>query len=288
MTISNMTFNGGAGPNFPTPRNANGPQPYNPQPELIDHMMAQMFANIGAFPPGQRGGVYGPAGNQPSPPMFLAGGGGQLMPINLFDLILSGGAGGPRLGDTVFSQEDLDRVITQLMEQHQTGNAPGPATDAAIKSLPTRPLASTDQDETTGKADCSICMDEVPLGDPVTVLPCAHWFHRECVTAWLREHDTCPHCRQGIMPREQEGEQRAREASEAPMNDMNRPEFQGPRQSDFALRAEESARSEGRPNGGSRRESGGGGLLGRMRDAFGGGGGGSSSAGGENPPGPMC
>ena len=40
------------------------------------------------------------------------------------------------------------------------------------------------------------------VGDTVTVLPCSHWFHHECIRAWLGEHDTCPHCRKGIMPRD--------------------------------------------------------------------------------------
>jgi E3 ubiquitin-protein ligase RNF115/126 len=48
------------------------------------------------------------------------------------------------------------------------------------------------------KAECSICMDEVNIGEQVTELPCKHWFHHQCVSAWLLEHDTCPHCRKGI------------------------------------------------------------------------------------------
>lgn len=31
------------------------------------------------------------------------------------------------------------------------------------------------------KVDCTICIDELHLGDEVTVLPCKHWFHGECV-----------------------------------------------------------------------------------------------------------
>ena len=57
-----------------------------------------------------------------------------------------------------------------------------------------------------GKAECSVCMDNVELGDEVTLLPCSHWFHEACVGAWLKEHDTCPHCRQGIMPKDAPGE----------------------------------------------------------------------------------
>lgn len=100
-------------------------------------------------------------------------------------------------GDAVFSQEALDRVITQLMEQNQGSTAPGPAPDSAIKSLPKKKVEKEMLDD-HGKAECSICMDSVKLGDQVTVLPCTHWFHEVCITAWLKEHDTCPHCRKGI------------------------------------------------------------------------------------------
>jgi E3 ubiquitin-protein ligase RNF115/126 len=100
-------------------------------------------------------------------------------------------------GDAVFSQEALDRVITQLMEQNQGSTAPGPASEAAIRSLPKRKVDKEMLDD-QGKAECSICMDSVELGEQVTVLPCKHWFHDACITAWLNEHDTCPHCRKGI------------------------------------------------------------------------------------------
>ena len=105
-------------------------------------------------------------------------------------------------GDAVFTDEALDRIISQMMDQQGgAGSAPGPATAAAIAALP-RKQADKDMVGTDGKAECSVCMDAVLLGDEVTVLPCKHWFHGECVGAWLKEHDTCPHCRQGIMPKD--------------------------------------------------------------------------------------
>ena len=105
-------------------------------------------------------------------------------------------------GDAVFTDEALDRIISQMMDQQGgAGSAPGPATAAAIAALPKK-QADKDMVGTDGKAECSVCMDAVTLGDEVTVLPCKHWFHGECVGAWLTEHDTCPHCRQGIMPKD--------------------------------------------------------------------------------------
>lgn len=106
-------------------------------------------------------------------------------------------------GDVVYSEEAFDRIISQFMEAQNGTSAPGPASAAAINALPKKPVDKS-MLGTDGKAECSVCMDNVSLGDEVTVLPCQHWFHGDCVGAWLKEHDTCPHCRQGIMPKDSE------------------------------------------------------------------------------------
>jgi Ring finger domain len=111
---------------------------------------------------------------------------------------------GGSTGDVVWSQEEFDRIMSQLMEQSGR-NAPGPASADAISTLPKR---TVDQNMIgdTGKAECTICMDEVAVGDVVTELYCKHWFHTQCITVWLNEHDTCPHCRKGIETAKEEAE----------------------------------------------------------------------------------
>ncbi|ROW15241.1 hypothetical protein VPNG_02963 [Cytospora leucostoma] len=120
---------------------------------------------------------------------------------NLFSILL--GPGGPHAvhGDAVYSQEALDRIITQLMETNPQSNAAPPATQAAIDKLEKKQIDKEMLGE-NGKAECTICIDEMHLGDEVTVLPCKHWFHGECVVMWLKEHNTCPVCRAPIERRE--------------------------------------------------------------------------------------
>lgn len=114
--------------------------------------------------------------------------------LNLFAHMIPGNG---QVGDAVYSQEALDRIITQLMEQNAGSNAPGPASQSDINNLPRKPVA-IDMLGAEGHAECSICMEEVVVGEEVTYLPCTHWFHHPCIAAWLGEHDTCPHCRKGI------------------------------------------------------------------------------------------
>ncbi|KAI1304555.1 hypothetical protein F5Y03DRAFT_173384 [Xylaria venustula] len=100
-------------------------------------------------------------------------------------------------GDAVYSQEALDRIITNLMEANPQSNAPPPATENAIASLPKKKL----NEEMLGpdlKGECTICIDEVKVGDEVVVLPCRHWFHEECASLWLKQHNSCPVCRAAI------------------------------------------------------------------------------------------
>lgn len=166
------------------------------------------MATFGALPGGPGGGHAHHHHHGPMPGVQVHMGGGldhdrihdhDEMANPLLNLFRSIGmiAPGTNMGDFVSSQEGLDRIISQLMEQTATSNAPPPATQADIDNLPRKKVdESMLGDE--HKAECSICMDEVNIGEEVTVLPCKHWFHHQCVGAWLLEHDTCPHCRKGI------------------------------------------------------------------------------------------
>lgn len=46
---------------------------------------------------------------------------------------------------------------------------------------------------------CNICIDEYKQDDIITILPCEHFFHTECIKNWLcREKVTCPTCRMDV------------------------------------------------------------------------------------------
>lgn len=101
-------------------------------------------------------------------------------------------------GDAVYSQEALDHIITQLMEANPQSNAAPPASEEALKSLDRKPV---DHDMLKGesKTECTICIEEMHVGDEAATLPCKHWFHEECVILWLKEHNTCPICRTPLV-----------------------------------------------------------------------------------------
>ncbi|EDV28570.1 uncharacterized protein TRIADDRAFT_18741, partial [Trichoplax adhaerens] len=47
---------------------------------------------------------------------------------------------------------------------------------------------------------CAICMDDYKKREKIRELPCSHGFHARCVDKWLRQHNSCPICRENINP----------------------------------------------------------------------------------------
>ncbi|KAI9197453.1 uncharacterized protein BJ171DRAFT_220922 [Polychytrium aggregatum] len=101
--------------------------------------------------------------------------------------------GDPR--DYVFGQNGLDDIITQLMEQTATRNAPPPASADDISHLKKFPVHRDSLGEQT---ECSICQEELEENIEAVELPCKHHYHPYCIEAWLKVNGTCPVCRQPI------------------------------------------------------------------------------------------
>ncbi|KAK9283488.1 hypothetical protein L1049_011734 [Liquidambar formosana] len=42
---------------------------------------------------------------------------------------------------------------------------------------------------------CSVCLEQVNVGELIRSLPCLHRFHANCIDPWLRQQGTCPVCK---------------------------------------------------------------------------------------------
>jgi len=115
-----------------------------------------------------------------------------------------GGPDSGRMGDYVFSQEALEQIMNQLMEN---GHKPVPLPDKDIEKLPRTPIGN---DNPALGQDCQVCQDTFAVPDPsegekesgmlITVaLPCNHAFHEDCIVPWLKQSGTCPVCRHALI-----------------------------------------------------------------------------------------
>ncbi|KAJ3191401.1 hypothetical protein HK101_007813 [Irineochytrium annulatum] len=163
------------------------------------------------------GNIGGPNGGPPSPGGAAADGVSSGNPhqtgINLMELmqnlLMSSGAfqggdmrslfnmhGNP--GDYVFGQQNLDAIITQLMESNGQQSGPPPASDHTIANLQKVIVKGSQLGE---HSECPICQEDFTEegdGEVAVKLTCAHYFHPTCIENWLKVNGTCPVCRKEV------------------------------------------------------------------------------------------
>ena len=72
------------------------------------------------------------------------------------------------------------------MDENRPGSRGG-CTEEFITNLPEK--------EFEKESDCYICLEKCKEGKESCQLPCGHAFDRNCITGWLKDHDSCPVCR---------------------------------------------------------------------------------------------
>ena len=96
-----------------------------------------------------------------------------------------------------FDEESFDEVWFGEGSNHLSA--------ARLDALPRVPVNDSMLDD-NGQANCTICGEDVPLNVKVVLLPCGHWFDKDCIKAWLgAPHEglppstTCPYCRRSVL-----------------------------------------------------------------------------------------
>lgn len=90
---------------------------------------------------------------------------------------------------------ELNNMISEMIGNvnHGVNNLDDAITDVTVESM----LCSNNMDT---DIKCSICLDDLCEGNHesndklIVKTTCNHYFHRSCITTWLREHRNCPLC----------------------------------------------------------------------------------------------
>ncbi len=72
------------------------------------------------------------------------------------------------------------------------------ASEAQIRSLPTRLVDDPEKELPEDARQCLICLEDIGKGETRKVLPCLHGFHSSCCDKWLRTNGSCPICKHRI------------------------------------------------------------------------------------------
>ncbi|PRQ53972.1 putative transcription factor C2H2 family [Rosa chinensis] len=99
-----------------------------------------------------------------------------------------------------------DRVTWESFETHRVRFVS--ATTSSIMSLQKVRIDSLEEDTIKQNPSCAICINDFAEGGVdqlITLLPCAHHYHLDCIVPWLKTSHLCPLCRYP-MPTVEEAE----------------------------------------------------------------------------------
>ncbi|TVU26730.1 hypothetical protein EJB05_29289, partial [Eragrostis curvula] len=99
--------------------------------------------------------------------------------------------------DVLFpSDQDNGAGFDDLPWYRNGGFGAVPASAAAVAALEKRTFHAGEGDDLGG---CAICLDEeFEEGQELSVMPCSHAFHTQCINAWLGQSNMCPLCRHAL------------------------------------------------------------------------------------------
>lgn len=105
-------------------------------------------------------------------------------------------AADPLVVEQLLASGAADFFTGAAQQQSQPPEKKGPpATSAsALRSLPRIKVTAYDI-AANESAECSICLDELVIGQPALRIPCGHLYHEDCVKDWLKKSNECPVCR---------------------------------------------------------------------------------------------
>jgi len=91
--------------------------------------------------------------------------------------------------------ESLARSVRRVL-QMGTALTGARLTDEEIRALPKVRFERAEEQQ------CAICLETFQSGELLTQLPCAHFYHVECITRWFHDSVQCPLCRTDCGPLE--------------------------------------------------------------------------------------
>lgn len=87
---------------------------------------------------------------------------------------------------------EYDEIFGQIMENVASSKGSPPTAKSVVENLP---IVVFSEEMKKENVICAVCKDDISTEDRVTKLPCAHFYHGDCIVPWLSIRNTCPVCR---------------------------------------------------------------------------------------------
>ncbi|KAL3636808.1 hypothetical protein CASFOL_019107 [Castilleja foliolosa] len=88
------------------------------------------------------------------------------------------------------SPQEQKQALNKLRKQLYS-----PHINNIIKRLGTKASDRSSVEDDDGTKRCAVCLDDFESKQFVTITPCNHMFHEDCIVPWVKSQGKCPVCR---------------------------------------------------------------------------------------------
>lgn len=132
----------------------------------------------------------------------------RILPPDMLDSLFGGHGHLRMLRPLLEGHGNIEELLNHLMEHDPNRHGAPPASATVVENLP---LLTITDDHVTRKDECSVCRDVFTVGAQVKEMPCKHLFCPSCIEPWLKDHNSCPNCRDELPTDDVDYEERKRE-----------------------------------------------------------------------------
>lgn len=106
---------------------------------------------------------------------------------------------GTLANDTASSQPGNDLRVEECCSGPSEDTPSHQAYEIEMEELSKPPEKAADDASSDSGELCAVCLCDYVENDVLIRLPCSHLFHEGCITRWLKQDRSCPHCRFNVM-----------------------------------------------------------------------------------------
>lgn len=85
-----------------------------------------------------------------------------------------------------------DEIFGQVLGNSSFTRRPETAEELPVVNLTAEELTER------GLVVCAICREKLAPSERLSELPCRHYYHKDCISSWLTNRNTCPLCRHKV------------------------------------------------------------------------------------------
>ena len=92
----------------------------------------------------------------------------------------------------------IDELGPLLFDPHDDLDTPEPTQEPVISPILDKEKYNAIHNSVYNDTTCPVCCYDYEGDDCVSILPCSHFFHYDCIAQWSKINPTCPVCRYAV------------------------------------------------------------------------------------------